>query len=136
ENMAEAVWETLVMYGIEAKLMVVMADNATNNDTLVDALAERLHAAGIHFVAKDARGRCMPHTVHLSALELLEGVGAITKEKASRANYQDDVSAPLDRSFDDDAAGADDSDDEDDPAKEFRSAIAKVCPFHPAVSTI
>ena len=50
--------------------MVVMADNATNNDTLVEALERRMHAAGIMFVGKDARGRCMPHTVHLSALEV------------------------------------------------------------------
>lgn len=43
-------------------------DNATNNDTLLRGIETRCHAAGIPFSAQDARGRCMPHTIHLAAI--------------------------------------------------------------------
>jgi hypothetical protein len=35
-------------------------------------LAIKLRADGIHFDASEARIRCMPHTVHLAALEVLQ----------------------------------------------------------------
>ena len=47
-----------------------MMDNATNMDTLVDGIARHAHAAGIDFNAEWARLHCMPHTIHLSALEV------------------------------------------------------------------
>ena len=86
--MADVVWETLVMYGIEdwvrttvnlhmdkfnmpdVQVWVLMMDNATNMDTLVDGIARHAHAAGIDFNAEWARLCCMPHTIHLSALEV------------------------------------------------------------------
>ncbi len=43
-------------------------DNATNNDTMLRGIEARCHQAGIVFSARDARGRCMPHTIHLSAV--------------------------------------------------------------------
>ena len=47
-----------------------MMDNASNMDTLVDGIAKRALAAGIKFNTIWARLRCMPHTVHLSALKV------------------------------------------------------------------
>ena len=47
-----------------------MADNASNNDTLVQSLESRFHAESIPFVASDARMRCLPHTIHLVAMEV------------------------------------------------------------------
>ena len=48
----------------------VNCDNASNNDTMMDHL-ERLHEEdGYEFDTTEARLRCMPHTVHLSALEV------------------------------------------------------------------
>jgi hypothetical protein len=47
----------------------INCDNASNNDTMAERL-ETLHAeAGLDFDAQGARLCCMPHTVHLSALE-------------------------------------------------------------------
>jgi hypothetical protein len=43
-------------------------DNASNNDTLLLALERRYDEAGIMFSAAEARGRCMPHTIHLAAI--------------------------------------------------------------------
>jgi hypothetical protein len=35
-------------------------------------LETKLRADGIYFKASEARIRCMPHTVHLAALEVLQ----------------------------------------------------------------
>jgi hypothetical protein len=45
-------------------------DNATNNDTLVEHFAIKCRAAGIAFSEKNSRMRCLPHTIHLAALEV------------------------------------------------------------------
>lgn len=45
-------------------------DNATNNDTLIKSIENRCEEEGIPFSAKDARGRCMPHTIHLAAISV------------------------------------------------------------------
>jgi hypothetical protein len=48
-----------------------MMDNASNNDTLIKSIEARCQAIGILFSARDARMRCMPHTIHLAALKVL-----------------------------------------------------------------
>ena len=50
--------------------MAVMMDNASNNDTLMEALAIKCHEAGMEFSASDSRMRCMPHTIHLAAIKV------------------------------------------------------------------
>ena len=48
-----------------------MMDNASNNDTLMDALEIRCLGNGIEFSALEACMRCMPHTIHLAAIKVL-----------------------------------------------------------------
>ncbi|KAF8064936.1 hypothetical protein FPV67DRAFT_1419488, partial [Lyophyllum atratum] len=117
ENMAEAVWETPKRYGIEDRILAFMLDNASNNDTLVDGVQSRAAKEGIYFDAAWARLRCMPHTIHLAAIKLLEAIGAISKTEAKKAasrsgNYQDSTTAPLSRDHDDDAAAREDTDED------------------------
>ena len=50
--------------------MAISSDNASNNDTMMESLEEKLAGDGIQFCAEEARVRCMPHTVHLSAMEV------------------------------------------------------------------
>ena len=50
--------------------MAIMMDNASNNDTMMEAIEDRCHAAGIQFSAAQARMRCMPHTIHLAAIKV------------------------------------------------------------------
>ncbi|KAI0757503.1 hypothetical protein C8Q80DRAFT_1074385, partial [Daedaleopsis nitida] len=69
-NMANTVWETLEQYGLVGRIMAINCDNATNNDTMMEALEEKCQALGIPFSACVARMRCMPHTVHLAALQV------------------------------------------------------------------
>ncbi len=47
-----------------------MMDNATNNDTMVDAIERKCKEQGIPFSAKNSCLRCMPHTVHLAMLKV------------------------------------------------------------------
>ncbi|KAF8144261.1 hypothetical protein K438DRAFT_1563768, partial [Mycena galopus ATCC 62051] len=71
ENMAEEVWSTLEMYGLDdGRIMAANMDNAPNNDTLLEHLALKFELAGIAFDATAARIRCMPHTAHLSAIKV------------------------------------------------------------------
>ncbi|KAF9025515.1 hypothetical protein BDZ89DRAFT_915822, partial [Hymenopellis radicata] len=65
-NMADIVWETLKKFGIENRIIAFVMDNATNNDTMIEAIELKCHEEGIQFSAQNARIRCMPHTVHLA----------------------------------------------------------------------
>ncbi|KAF8223678.1 hypothetical protein L208DRAFT_1315703, partial [Tricholoma matsutake] len=96
ENMAEVVWETLELYGLKGRIIAITMDNASNNDTLMTTLEACCHAEGIGFSARDSHMRCMPHTIHLAALKLLEAIGAISKRDSEKSvacgsNYQDEV---------------------------------------------
>ncbi|KAJ3517257.1 hypothetical protein NLJ89_g623 [Agrocybe chaxingu] len=115
DNMADSVWETIELYGLKGQITAFVMDNATNNDTLVEFFAERCRQEGIDFDEKNACMRCLPHTIHLAALKLLESVGALTKEEAARANsrsspYQDAATEDISSSQDDLAV-----DHEDEP---------------------
>ena len=95
------------------QVFAFMLDNASNNDTMVEGIARRAAEEGIKFSASWARMRCMPHTIHLAAIKLLEAIGALTKSEADKAtsrsgNYQDSLSTPLSRTHDNDAAGLSD----------------------------
>jgi G:T-mismatch repair DNA endonuclease (very short patch repair protein) len=50
--------------------MAIMMDNASNNDTMMEAIESRFHEAGIEFSAQKSRMRCMPHTIHLAAIKV------------------------------------------------------------------
>ena len=52
--------------------MAISSDNATNNDTMMEGLELLLAGDGIEFSAEEAHVHCMPHTVHLAAMEVDE----------------------------------------------------------------
>lgn len=115
ENMAEAVWGTLKMYGLPGRVLAIMADNASSNDTLLDCLADRCKREGLQFNARQSRMRCMPHTIHLAASQLLEGIGAVKKKKnGERGNYQEDVAVSMSEDSNEAAVALEDALAEDD----------------------
>ncbi|KAG2040826.1 hypothetical protein BDR03DRAFT_809516, partial [Suillus americanus] len=65
-NLAEAMWNTLELYGLKDRIMGVVCDNATNNDTLLESLEKRCADEEIHSSCKKAWICCLPHIVHLS----------------------------------------------------------------------
>ncbi|KAJ6534706.1 hypothetical protein B0H10DRAFT_1848766, partial [Mycena sp. CBHHK59/15] len=117
------------------QVIVFVMDNATNNDTLMDGIESRADAAGISwFNAKEARIRCLPHTTHLAALKLLEGIGAIPKadpkQRDADGTYQDSVTAPVDREHDDEAAvSEDDADDQMDISDKDLESVSKASEY-------
>ncbi|KAJ7216043.1 hypothetical protein GGX14DRAFT_317909, partial [Mycena pura] len=72
KNMAETVWATLTRYGLTHRVMAFMMDNATNNDTLIEAIEEKCAERNIDFSGERSRLRCMPHTVHLAVMEVCD----------------------------------------------------------------
>ncbi|EJD36105.1 hypothetical protein AURDEDRAFT_45219, partial [Auricularia subglabra TFB-10046 SS5] len=65
-NLASIVWGTLSAYGLEKRLIAIVADNASNMDTMVEELAKICSTHGIVLHATDARIRCTPHILHLA----------------------------------------------------------------------
>ncbi|KAJ6523018.1 hypothetical protein B0H19DRAFT_973062, partial [Mycena capillaripes] len=54
-------------------VIAFVMDNATNNDTLVEHFAARCRSSGIPFSEENGRMRCMPHIIHLAALQVRFG---------------------------------------------------------------
>jgi len=152
ENMAEAVWATLELYKITdkvgncfifwtkadrlyTKIISFVMDNASNNDTMIESIEVKCSQKGIPFSAKHARGRCMPHTIHLVAIQLLERSGAISASDAKKSvshiiNYQDSVTELFGDESDDAAVLRDDDDDDAEPSSNINmGAIHKVRSF-------
>jgi hypothetical protein len=51
------------------KIIAIMMDNASNNDTMMQCIETRCSEIGVDFHANQARMRCMPHTIHLAAIK-------------------------------------------------------------------
>jgi len=74
-NIAEAILNTLDLYGIVDKLGYFMLDNATSNDTAVDCITKEVRHRNIpHMISsKEARLRCTGHIINLVVKSLLFG---------------------------------------------------------------
>ena len=70
KNLAHAVYDTLNLYSLKGHVIAINADNAPNNDTMVEHLVTLLQQDFIDFSLLHAWMWCMPHTVHLAALEV------------------------------------------------------------------
>ncbi|KAG1737737.1 hypothetical protein EDB19DRAFT_1636718, partial [Suillus lakei] len=129
KNMAQAVFETLELFGLKGQVLAIMADNASNNNTMCEALQALCVKEGITFNAQWAQLQCLPHTTHLAALLLLEGIGTIkaTKTTTNCDAYQDCVVAPLSREHDNDVAAQEDQpeDEEESELRAVHSAVEK-----------
>jgi hypothetical protein len=64
-NMAEVILEVLQHYGVAEHIGYCVADNASNNDTLVKALGEDLIFSTHLYDASQRRLRCVGHVVNL-----------------------------------------------------------------------
>ncbi|SJL18443.1 uncharacterized protein ARMOST_22032 [Armillaria ostoyae] len=122
------------------QVMAFVMDNATNNDTMVEAIEWKCIVAGIQFSARESRLRCMPHTVHLAALKLLEAIGALSPSERKKAEaragaYQDAVTSPLDRHHDEEAVLQEDSDATEEEAN-THGVLTAVCKLRKIVIAV
>jgi hypothetical protein len=73
-NQAEHLWRTITDYGIAPFVGMFNVDNATNNDTALVVLAERLRSAGYpSFDPVADRLRCFGHVINLVVKRILWG---------------------------------------------------------------
>ncbi|KAH9055100.1 hypothetical protein EDB83DRAFT_2225314, partial [Lactarius deliciosus] len=54
ENMAKAVWAMLELYGLIRRIIAVIMDNSSNNNTLMTSLKWQCQQWGVPFSAQDA----------------------------------------------------------------------------------
>jgi len=69
-NMAEVILEVLQHYGVAEHIGYCVADNASNNDTLVKALGEDLVFSTQLYDASQRRLRCVGHVVNLVVVDI------------------------------------------------------------------
>jgi hypothetical protein len=65
-NMGQVIMEILREYGVGEMLGCIMGDNATNNASLVTALAEEQVDGTYHYDAGEHRLRCVGHVINLA----------------------------------------------------------------------
>ena len=58
-NLAKEVWESLVAFGIQDRIMAIASDNASNNDTMMKSLQALLAEDDIMFDHEQNRIRCV-----------------------------------------------------------------------------
>jgi hypothetical protein len=126
------------------KVIAFVMDNATNNDTMVEYFGLKCTQHDISFSERNARLRCLPHTIHLAALKvmylnqklfmstyyhtylkLLEAIGAVSKASPQEP-YQDSATASVDQEFDDEAVSQEDGIDDEADGVAMKSAVGKV----------
>lgn len=65
-NQSATIWEALCEFGIQHKVGNCTIDNASNNDTALADLAERMLAIGVEYNPEESRIRCLGHIINLS----------------------------------------------------------------------
>jgi len=77
-NIGKAILDTLDLYNITEMLGYFMLDNATSNDTAVEAITKELRHRGVTLTisAKEARLRCSGHIINLVVKSLFFGTNA------------------------------------------------------------
>ncbi|KAF5359917.1 hypothetical protein D9758_013966 [Tetrapyrgos nigripes] len=91
ENMAEAFAGMLQEFGIAHKLLSITCDNASNNDTMIESLEERLTG----WAGRASRTRCFAHIVNLVAKSLLKLFDTAPKKAKEAAEEAQNVWAGL-----------------------------------------
>ncbi|CCO37618.1 hypothetical protein BN14_11775 [Rhizoctonia solani AG-1 IB] len=71
-NIGHTLFEVLQESGIADKIGYITLDNASNNNTLMQELADLLHAYGTKFNPANNRVRCFPHVINLAVQTILK----------------------------------------------------------------
>lgn len=89
ENMADVLLKTFDDYGISERIGYFMADNATSNDTYIDAVLKTLYSHMTATQRKRRRLRCFGHIVNLCAQAFLIEKDADKVSKELDTAYRD-----------------------------------------------
>jgi hypothetical protein len=85
ENLCTVLLQILSEYNIWTKIRYFVMDNATNNDTMLDAFTEHAETLGIPFNPDTHRLRCTGHVINLAVKAFLFGN---SKEAIRDETYQ------------------------------------------------
>ncbi|QRV94993.1 AC9 transposase [Ceratobasidium sp. AG-Ba] len=79
DNMASVVADTLAELGIGKKVISLVSDNASNNNTLIEHISRRLKQSAPESRWDGTKGhiRCLAHVIHLAVMSPLCGISAI-----------------------------------------------------------
>ncbi|PPQ81292.1 hypothetical protein CVT26_015194 [Gymnopilus dilepis] len=127
-NLASAFSDILKSFGIDEKILSITADNASNNDTMVDELADILD----DFPGAANQTRCFAHTLSISARAILKQFDVPKKKAGEALDEAAQALADLAKELDvDDRAEREErsaSDDEDEPLaawEDFRDGLTE-----------
>lgn len=134
-NLAEAFVEVLREFGIEDKILSITADNASNNDTMTDHMAELL----TNFGGQCARTRCFLHITNLTAKSLLNEFDVKGKDALETADVDERELLALAKQLEDDLNDArhdageevepeDGDEEEDDDDDSWVDEVASLLP--------
>ena len=113
EELAKYVENVLVEWKLTGKVMTVVGDNASNNDTLAAHL-------GIRLKRKMPRGRCMSHIINLGAQALMgKGVRYVYSDPAKPINTERACTSQDDTTIDTLEDGIDYDVDKDEGASDI-----------------
>jgi hypothetical protein len=96
ENIAATVWGVIEDFSLERRLGYCTLDNASSNDTAVQAISRRLGDLGVTFPAEERRLRCFGHILNLSAKAFLWSENRVNVEDALLGDDSDEA-AELER---------------------------------------
>jgi hypothetical protein len=82
DNIAGCVWAVVEDFNLQRRLGYFTLDNASSNDTAMEALAGKLHDLGIDFDPQERRLRCFGHILNLAAKAFLWGENPLTIDDA------------------------------------------------------
>ncbi len=100
-NMAVIILDVLSVYAIRGRLGYFVMDNATNNDTMLEAIAKEFKEAdGIYYDPVEHRLRCIGHVINLSVQAFLFGRHPDI-ESDRRARGEDDGDDPSNKELQD-----------------------------------
>ena len=68
----ETLWDCFNIFSHTdvSQIIVIMMDNASNNDTMMESIESQCCEAGIKFSAQKSHLHCMPHTIPLVAIKV------------------------------------------------------------------
>jgi hypothetical protein len=111
--LSEVVNDCLVKYNLQKRLLTVVTDNASNNDTMVDHLQRRIGPTG-RFRGQQTRQRCFAHILNLVQHAFLQ---PFTRTKQSKPDPDPEVTEQWEelseqmKAIKDEDDGMDDNDD-------------------------
>jgi hypothetical protein len=85
ENLARCLFSVFDEFGVTKKVLCITTDNASNNDTMVACLEERLGEQDNVFQAESCHVSCISHVINLVCQDVLKSLKHMKRKDIDRA---------------------------------------------------